>query len=106
MPATHALPTRLQIRSANAIARNLARMSVDGRREDAMRFFALASAMMDAAVDAGVSNEWLADMAKGLHDQLSNLDGRMRSDLDDAGCINDWRPIDLSDLDAVIGRLA
>ena len=100
------LPTRLQLKQADRIVRRFARDAVKGRRDYAMRFYAAGLVMIDAALDAGVGNAYIADLAKGLHDELSNLDGGMRRDLDERGLLDEWRPIDLSELDTLLVRLS
>lgn len=101
-----AFPTLRQFRSANAISRRFVRAACDERREDALRFFYAASNLIDTGLDSGVSRSFLADMAKGLHDEITNLDTGIRRDLDNAGIINEWRPIDLEDLNLLIESLS
>lgn len=100
------IPTRLQLKQADRIVRRFARDAVKGRRDYAMRFYAAGLVMIDAAVDAGIGNDSIADMAKGLHDELTKLSAGMKRDLDERGLLDEWQPIDLSDLDALLVRLS
>jgi hypothetical protein len=104
--AEQTIPTRLQLKQADRIVRRFARDAVKGRRDYAMRFYAAGLAMIDAAVDCGIGNARLYDMAARLHDELSILSAGMSRDLDERGLLDEWQPIDLADLDALLVRLS
>jgi len=104
MTATY--PTRLQTAKLNGIARRYTRLAIDGRREDANRFLAAGCLMLERGMEAGVDRDFLDDSARGLHDAMSNLDARMQRDMDEAGLFDEYTCMDLSELDAIISRLA
>ena len=98
-------PTRLQVESANAIARRFTEDSVEYRRDDMIRFLTAGEAFITAGQDALVNNDYLVDFAKGLYDTISNAVGMMRIDLDGCGADPTDADIDVTELTALILEL-
>lgn len=105
MDTLHAMPVLSAIRRDNASRRAFVSMAVSGRREDAQRFLSVGLEMLGKGSECGADRLYLIDVAKGLHDAVSNLDGQMRRDLDDVGLIHEHRPIDLAELSQSITTL-
>ena len=98
-------PTRMQINTADAIARSFCRGGVQARKQDAQRFLAAGLDFLQKGIDADADRAFLLDTATGLHDALSNLVGHMRRDLDNNGIDPDRAAIDRSELEAIIAKL-
>ena len=95
-------PTRLQLRSANAIARGFTRDAVDFRRDEVVRFLAAGMDFIAKGQLAGIPSDYLDDFARGLKDEVSNAVGDMRRDLDNAGADPDAADVDVSELDVLL----
>lgn len=94
--------TRLQLRSAEAIARNFALATADERRFDAvMAADAMARAII-AMKDAGASKNWASDAAKYALDQLSDIKASIDRALDEQG-LQASEPLDLGELTELAG---
>lgn len=98
-------PTRMQVESANAIARRFTENAVEFRRDDLMRFLTAGEAFITTGQDADVPRDYLIDFAKGLYDAVSEAVGQMRIDL--RGCDGDpsEADIDVTELTALILEL-
>jgi hypothetical protein len=98
-------PTRLQVESANKIARRFVENAVEFRRDDMIRFLTAGEAFITAGQDALVNSDYLLDFAKGLYDTVGNAVGMMRIDL--RGCDGDpsEADIDVTELTALILEL-
>lgn len=97
--------TRLQLDTAQSIARRFAQDSVEGRREDAMRFLIAVEHALSLGITAGADRDFLIDTAKGCHDAISNLQAGMYRELDAAGADQADAYIYYGDLDALIAQL-
>ena len=98
-------PTRMQVESANAIARRFTEDAVEFRRDDLIRFCTAGEAFIVFGQDAGVSRDYLIDFAKGLYDAVSEAVGQMRTDLDGCGADPSDADIDVTELTALILEL-
>ncbi len=98
--------TRLQLSTANAMARESAREAVRFRRAEVRAFLTAGLDFVCRGQMAGISSDYLHDFARGLSDAVSDAVGGMRKDLDEAGSDPDAADIDVSELNALIGSLA
>jgi hypothetical protein len=80
-------------------------MAISGRREDAVRMLAFGVSMLEQAMLIDADKDRVADMAKLLHDTVSNICGRMHREMDEQGLAWEYQPIDMTDLDIVLARL-
>lgn len=97
-----ALPSRLQLRTANSIARRMTEAACHERRVEASALLDQGVRFLQACKDAGMSSDYIEDTAKGFHDKLADLMAGIDRDLDEAGL---WpaEPLCLSELDQLCG---
>ena len=98
-------PTRMQVESANKIARRFTENAVEYRRDDLMRFLIAGEAFIATGKDADVPLDYLLDAAKGLYDTISEAVGQMQRDLDGCGADPSGADIDVTELTALILEL-
>ncbi len=96
--------SRMQIKSANTMARETVREAIRFRRDAVSRFLAAGMDHISQGLSAGISTDYLDDFAKGLHDAVSDAVGGMRRDLDEAGCDPDAAEVDTAELDKMLGK--
>lgn len=113
MPDTHLIstePVRIytatQREKSRSQGRMYARMSVAGRKDDAQRFLVQMLYAIDAGMLANANKDFLSEMATGTHDAITKLVAGMRTDLDREGCDERGADINMTELDALIERLA
>lgn len=94
--------TRLQMVSANAMARNFATATAHERRFDAVMAADVMARAIRAMRDAGASKNWASDAAKYALDQLSDIMGKIDRDLDEQG-LEAAEPLDLGELTELAG---
>jgi len=102
---TRPAPTRLQMESANRMGQRLA---LADAHQKASELFSAMDDMLRAlkAMEAcGASKAFLWDCAAGLRDQVEGISGLIDRDLDENN-LNPLEPIDLSDLDAFLAKVA
>ena len=93
-------------RSGGSIAnRSFVAEAIKGRRCEALQLADEGVRFLQHGLEAGVCKLFLADTAKGLHDQISDLVGIMRRDLDRENLPTDGAEVDLSELDAMIAKI-
>lgn len=78
-------PSRLQLRTATAIANNMTVAACAERRPEVGSLLDHGVRFLTAAKDAGIPADWIDETAKGFHDKLSNLMAGIDRDLDEAG---------------------
>lgn len=88
---------RLQLESANEIARRFANATADELMDDLRRIVWNATMALDDLFNDGFEPGWISDAAGSLLDDTAGKLARINKDLDDAGCWSD-RTIDLDDL--------
>ena len=98
-------PTRMQVESANAIARRFTENAVEFRRDDLIRFLTAGEAFITSGQYAVVGRDYLIDFARGLYDAVSEAVGQMRADLDSCGADPSDADIDVTELTALILEL-
>lgn len=94
----------LQLRSANALARNAAVSACNERRADARMLADEGARFFRSCIENGLDHGFLADALGSFRDELSSLAGRIDRDLDNAGACSD-EGVDLSELDALLSRV-
>lgn len=80
-----AFPTTTQLRTASKIARRFTVAACEERRADLDRILDQGVRFLEACHWAGMTKSYTSDVAKGLHDELTNLMAGIDSDLDDVG---------------------
>lgn len=95
----------LQHRKASAIARGFTLCTVEGRRQDAMRFVAEMTNALRIGMSVPVDRDFLIDTARSVQDVVSNKVAGMRRTLDCDGLDPDGAAIDTSDLADLITEL-
>jgi len=104
---TRPMPTRLQIESANRMAWRLDR--ADAQDKAATLFSAMDDTLraLKAMEACGADPAFLHDCAAGLRDQVSNIEHAIHRELENrTGTIDSLEPIDISDLDAFLAKVA
>lgn len=92
-------PYRLQIESANRLARNFADATADEHMQDLRRVVGNAVTALEDLLDERFCPGWISDALAGLIDDVSDKMARINRELDDAGA--EARTFDDSDLRAL-----
>jgi hypothetical protein len=94
----------LQLRSANALARNSTISACHERLSDARMLADEGARFFRSCIESGLNNDFVVEALGSFRDELSSLAGRIDKDLDNAGACSD-ESVDLSELDAPLSKV-
>ena len=88
------------------ISDRFTRLRVDDWREDADKFLTQGIALVEHGIAIDADPARLHDIAGFVRDIVSDMEGGMQKELDTHGLVDEFRPLDTSQLDELLAKMA